>query len=145
MTKTKLHLDDFLPFRLSIASNTVSERIAQVYQSVFGLTIAEWRVIAVLAESSPLTQQAICARTSMDKVTISRAAIALDSRKLIIRTPHKEDKRAHLLSLSLTGETLYANVAPKALEMERTIFECFTSEERALLKDLLRRIERFSE
>jgi DNA-binding MarR family transcriptional regulator len=144
MTKSKLHLDNFLPFRLSIASNLVSERIAQVYQSLFGLTIAEWRVIAVLAENSPITQQAICMRTSMDKVTISRAAIALAARKLIVRAPHKNDKRAHLLSLSPTGETLYANVAPKALEMERAIFEDFTDKERTLLIDLLRRIESFS-
>jgi DNA-binding MarR family transcriptional regulator len=145
MTTPKLHLDDFLPFRLSIASNRVSERIAQVYQSLFGLTIAEWRVIAVLAEASPITQQAICARTHMDKVTISRAAIALVARQLIVRAPHNEDKRSHLLSLSPTGKTLYASIAPKALEMERAIFETFTPQERATLMTLLRRIEAFSD
>ncbi len=144
MTDKKLHLDDFLPFRLSIASNRVSESIAQVYQSLFALTVAEWRVVAVLAEEGPITQQAICTRTHMDKVTISRAAIALVSRQLIVRTPHREDKRSHLLSLSATGETLYTNIAPKALEIERAIFDQFTSDERATLMKFLKRIEAFA-
>ena len=57
-----LILDEYMPYRLSIASNAVSKLIARAYEDRFGLTIPQWRLMAVLAEK-PLTQQAIVART----------------------------------------------------------------------------------
>ncbi len=48
MAAKKLNLDNFLPYRLSIASNALSERIAAEYQNRFGLKIPEWRLMAVL-------------------------------------------------------------------------------------------------
>ncbi|MEO6657324.1 MAG: MarR family transcriptional regulator, partial [Arenimonas sp.] len=44
----QLELDRFLPYRLSVLSNRVSQDIAQLYQERFNLNITEWRVIAVL-------------------------------------------------------------------------------------------------
>ena len=140
MTDKLLHLDDFLPFRLSYASNLVSERIARSYEALFGLKIPEWRLIAVIAEGHGTTQQDIGGRTRMDKVTVSRAAIALFERGLITRAPNPADGRSHLLTLTPAGHTLYAQIAPKALELEASIFGQFSAEELAALKDMLRRV-----
>ncbi len=137
-----LTLDDFLPYRLSVTSNLVSERIAQVYAALFALTIPQWRLIAVLAEGVAVTQQAICTRTHMDKVTVSRAAVQLVGRGLAARSDNPDDKRSHLLCLSLTGHELYASVAPKALEMEAQIFAGLSRAETDQLKALLARIEK---
>ena len=95
MTHKLLQLDDFLPFRLSYTSNLVSERIARSYEALFGLKIPEWRLIAVIAEGKGNTQQEIGSRTRMDKVTVSRAAIALFERGLITRAPNQIG-RAHV-------------------------------------------------
>ena len=140
MTHKLLQLDDFLPFRLSYTSNLVSERIARSYEALFGLKIPEWRLIAVIAEGQGTTQQDIGGRTRMDKVTVSRAAIALFERGLITRAPNPADGRSHLLTLTAAGHTLYAQIAPKALELEAAIFGQFGAEELAALKDMLRRV-----
>ncbi|MEG3124833.1 MarR family winged helix-turn-helix transcriptional regulator [Sphingomonas sp. GB1N7] len=136
-----LKLDDFLPYRLSIASNRVSSAIATTYQSLFGLKIAEWRLIAVIAEGEGLTQQALGVRTQMDKVTVSRAAIALVERGLVARRPNPDDQRSHLLSLTEAGQALYENVAPKALELEARIFGGFGAKEVAAFRAVLDRLE----
>ncbi|MCH4892849.1 MULTISPECIES: MarR family winged helix-turn-helix transcriptional regulator [unclassified Sphingomonas] len=136
-----LSLDDFLPYRLSIASNLVSAAIATAYQTLFGLKIAEWRLIAVLAEGGAMSQQALGARTRMDKVTVSRAAIALVDRGLLTRARDEHDNRAHALSLSAAGRTLYEQVAPQAIELEAELFADFTKDERATLRAFLARIE----
>ena len=78
----RLVLDDFIPYRLSVASNSVSDAIASAYEALFGLTIPEWRLVAVIAESEGITQQAIGAAPRLDKVTVSRAALALERRLL---------------------------------------------------------------
>jgi DNA-binding MarR family transcriptional regulator len=138
---TTLKLDQFLPYQLSIASNAVSDAIATAYRTLFGLRIPEWRLVAVLAEDGALSQQALCGRTRMDKVTVSRAAIALADRRLVERTPNPEDQRSHLLTLTGEGWALYEQVAPKALELERRVFEGIAPEEIEAFRAMLARLE----
>lgn len=141
MKLAPLKLDDFLPYRLSVASNLVSDSIASAYDALFGLKIAEWRLIAVVAEAGEITQAEIGERTRMDKVTVSRAAIALTRRGLFERRDHARDQRSHLLALTTAGRQLYAGVAPKALELEARLFSGFSAGEREALAAMLRRIE----
>ena len=141
MTTPLLALDDFLPYRLSFTSNLVSDTIARAYESLFGLSIPEWRLVTVVAETGGITQAAIGVRTRMDKVTVSRAAIALTERGLLARAGNPDDRRSHLLTLTEAGRTLYAEVAPKALELERRIFEGFPADEMARFVATLRRID----
>lgn len=141
MAKTLLQLDDFLPYRLSFTSNLVSDTVASTYISLFDLRIPEWRVIAVTAEHDGISQQEICLETRMDKVTVSRAAIALTGRGLLDRIANPADKRSHLLVLSATGRALYADVAPKALELERRIFASIGTDEIARFTATLRKID----
>lgn len=139
---TGLQLDKFLPYRLSIASNRVSGAVATAYQALFGLRIAEWRLIAVIAESDGMTQQALGLATEMDKVSVSRAAIALVERGLLVRRPNPEDQRSHLLSLTVAGARLYESVAPKALELEARIFAGFSAGELASFVAMLDRVSK---
>jgi DNA-binding MarR family transcriptional regulator len=136
-----LRLADFLPYRLSITSNAVSEMIASRYQALFGLSVAEWRLVAVIAEQGGITQQEICRFTRMDKVTVSRAAMALAGRGIVTRLPNADDKRSKRLSPSEIGRQLYASIAPLAIGMERDIFACLSADERATLAELLARID----
>ena len=135
-----LILDEYLPYRLSIASNAVSKLIARAYEDRFGLTIPQWRLMAVLAEK-PMTQQAIVARTAMDKVTVSRAAQGLVSRHLIARTAHEVDGRSHTLALTIQGRELHGEIAPLALAYEAALMSGLTPAEVEALKRLLLRLE----
>ena len=138
---TALKLNDFLPYRMSIASNAVSDAVATAYRNLFGLRIPEWRLVAVLAEGGAMSQQALCGRTRMDKVTVSRAAIGLVERGLIARAANPIDQRSHLVALTPEGWQLYEQVAPKALELERRLFASFSEEEKRQLAAMLARIE----
>lgn len=141
MAADRLQLDDFLPFRLSVASNAVSRTIARAYESLFGLRIPEWRLIAVLAEQPGLTQQQLVARTEMDKMTISRAAQELVDRRLAERRPNPDDKRSHCLALTEDGHRLYAQIAPEALRMEAVLLQELSREEVVALKSMLLRLQ----
>lgn len=136
-----LSLDDFIPFRLSFTSNLVSDTIARSYEALFGLTIPEWRLVAVIAETGGVTQAEIGQRTRMDKVTVSRAAIALVERGVLERRANPLDRRSHLLVLGDAGESLYAAIAPKARDLEARIFAQFDPAEVAAFTAMLRRID----
>lgn len=136
-----LKLETFLPYRLSVVSNRVSEAIATAYDRLFGLKIPEWRLIAVIAEGEGITQQSLCVATRMDKVTVSRAARGLVERGLVTRRAVDDDRRSHLLVLTRTGRALYDQVAPKAIELESAILAGLEEDERTALVAMLDRIE----
>ena len=137
-----LRLQNYLPYRLSVAANAVSRRIARAYEDRFGLTIAQWRLIAVLADEGPLTQQSLCGRTIMDKVTVMRAARVLVHRRLLRRLPNPSDGRSHRLVLTRAGDHIYSQIVPLALEHEAQLLGGITSRDRKRLEGLLRQLER---
>jgi len=135
-----LVLDEFLPYRLSVAANAVSQVIARSYEDA-GLKTNEWRVMAVLAQDGPSSQQRLAGRTQMDKVTVSRAATALAERELVRRTPDPADARSLILSLTAEGRALHRKLAPKALALEDALARGLDAGELTALESLLRRLE----
>lgn len=138
--KAHLDLEAFMPYRLSVASNAVSDRIARQYQARFGLRIPEWRLMAVLGEGKPLSQREMVDATRMDKVTISRASASLVDRGLVTREASDTDRRSHRLVLTAAGESLYDEIAPAALAMEQALLDCLSPSEQILLGDMLLRL-----
>jgi DNA-binding MarR family transcriptional regulator len=141
-TRTRLRLQDYLPYRLSVASNAASRLIARAYEQRFGLRIAQWRLIAVLADEGALTPQALCGRTIMDKVTVMRAAQGLLRRRLLRRLPNRQDRRSHRLALTRPGARLYRQIVPLALACEAHLLHGLTPADVVRLDRLLRRLER---
>ena len=136
-----LRLQDYLPYRLSVAANAVSRLIARAYEDRFGLKIAQWRLIAVLADEGPLTQQSLCGRTLMDKVRVMRAAQGLVRRGLVRRLPNHSDRRSHRLALTRSGERIHRDIVPLALEHEARLLRGLDPQDIARLERLLRQLE----
>jgi DNA-binding MarR family transcriptional regulator len=136
--RPKLHLEKFLPYRLSVLSNTVSGAIGAAYFLNFGLTIPEWRVMAVLAANPGLSAAEVTARTAMDKVAVSRAVASLISAGRLHRTTAPADRRRTHLALTRAGEQVYARVVPMALEYERNLVASLSRRDRATLDRILR-------
>ncbi len=132
-----LDLDHFIPYRLSVLSNRVSREIAGRYQARFGLSITEWRLMAVLGRYPDLSANEVAERTAMDKVAISRAVARLLERGLIEREIHGEDRRRSVLRLSVAGFSVYDEVAPMTLACERHLLDPLTDEERDMLWRLI--------
>lgn len=134
-------LDRFLPYRLSILSNRVSQTIAGAYARRFGLAVTEWRVIAVLGRYPALSANGVAVRTAMDKVAVSRAVARLLERGLLQRDVHGDDRRRSVLELSDAGYRIYDEVVPIALDYERRLLAPLTDTERSELDRLLQKLQ----
>ncbi len=133
----ELKLDQFLPYRLAILSHTVSTTIAHVYDKRFGLSIPEWRVIAILGRFPGLSAVEVAERTLMDKVAVSRAVTKLIKNGRIDRQFADADRRRSILNLSEEGRRVHNEVAPLALQFERDLIEGFDEGEREQLDGLI--------
>jgi DNA-binding MarR family transcriptional regulator len=137
-----LILEQFLPYRLSILTNTVSNTIAREYRDLFGLSVPEWRVMAVLGRFGPLTASEACERTAMDKVTVSRAVSHLIEQKLVRRDPDHDDRRRSILKLTPKGARTHREIVPIAQGREAELAEALTPGEWRNLDKLLAKLQR---
>ena len=121
--KDELILEDFLPYRLSITSHTISTNIARVYEKRFGVSVPEWRVIAVLGRYPGLSAVEVAERTLMDKVAVSRAVTKLIKNGRIDRQFADADRRRSILNLSEQGQEVHNEIAPLALQFEQELLQ----------------------
>ena len=128
-----IDLDRFLPYRLSVLTNVVSSTIAEAYQRRFGLSIPEWRVLAVLARHPGLSAAEVARLTRMDAVAVSRAVARLLAAGRLRRTIARDDRRRSVLAVTATGTAVYREVAPLALGYERELLATLGAAERAAL------------
>lgn len=145
MSNTKQHaelrLERFLPYRLSVLSNRVSQDIAGLYSKRFGLNITEWRVMAVLGHQSPLSANTVAERTAMDKVAVSRAVSGLLEKKILIRQTDPADGRRSSLKLSAKGYSVFDQIVPLALTLEHQILASLEPTEQTQLLAILDKLE----
>ena len=137
---TTLDLEHFLPYRLSVLSNRVSQGIAETYEQRFDLSVTEWRVIAIIGRYPGLSATEVAQRSAMDKVAISRAVRRLLEQGRIEREHNDADRRARHLHLSEAGRLIYDEIVPAALAYERRIKGALTDEENRVLERLIGKI-----
>lgn len=125
-----LVLGDFLPYRLSVLANRISAALARLYQDRFGLSIPEWRVIAVIGQHGELSSHEIVRLTAMDKAKVSRALTRLVAQGHLVRESHPADQRTNRVRFSPAGRSVYDRIAPLARAWERELLAGLTVDHR---------------
>jgi DNA-binding MarR family transcriptional regulator len=138
--KQTLELESFLPYRLSVLAQLVSESLHDLYAGPFELTVTQWRVMAALGRFAPLTASDVGQRIVMDKVAVSRAVAGLMKRGLVERATDRSDRRRASLRLSARGRAMHARIVPLALDYEARLHEILSPEERRTFDTLSDRL-----
>jgi DNA-binding MarR family transcriptional regulator len=138
--EARLELGRFLPYRLSVTAECTGRLFAESYERGLGLSIPEWRVMAVLGEGAPCPTQAVIETTEMDRVKVSRAVTRLVDKGLVTRRTHPEDQRSQILSLSRKGMGLYRQIVPLAHALQARPTEGLNQAELAVLDRVLERL-----
>ncbi|HNR77543.1 MAG TPA: MarR family transcriptional regulator [Parvularculaceae bacterium] len=134
-----LNLAAFLPYRIAVLARTLSERLGAAYADE-GLTIPEWRVLAVVSQENAVAARDVVARTPMDKMAVSRAVASLEKKGLVARQP-ASDRRVSAIRLSDEGRRIADRVAGIALRFEADIVGGMTGTERDLFLESLAKLE----
>ena len=132
-----LHLADFLPYRLNVVTQAVSQGLAHFYATAHGISVPEWRIIATLGEFGEMNARDIASHSRMTKVMTSRAAASLHKRRLVSRRANRDDRREAFLKLSPQGVTIYEALVPKALAYEARLMAGLADEDRAALDRII--------
>jgi len=135
----RLDLADFTPYRIAVLAKAMSEQLGAAYECE-GLTIPEWRVLAVVSQAPSVAARDVVARTPMDKMAVSRAVASLEAMRLIVRGP-AADRRVSALALSDNGRAVFNRVSSIALDYEAALFGGLSSGERRTFYACLAKLE----
>ena len=136
----KLDLGDFLPYLVNRVGTIIAEQFGAETLAPHGLSIAMWRVMAVLSSAGGQRQIDLAELTSIDASTLSRIVTRLVRMGLVTRARSASSNREVVVSLSAKGGALVARLVPRAREIETDAAAGLTAEELAVVKRCLRRI-----
>ena len=131
----------FFPFRLTVMSNLLTQRVADVYAGRFGLSAYEWRVIGLLAEAGPIPSADVIAQVAMDKVRVSQTVAKLLKLEYITRDSDPLDRRRAVLSLTPQGVAIYDQIVPLVREAEIELMHGLSPRERSSLEAIVTKLE----
>ncbi|MCG8443674.1 MAG: MarR family transcriptional regulator [Caulobacterales bacterium] len=133
-------LNAFLPYQLSVVAGRIGRGFATRYRERFGLSMAEWRVIAHLSQADAISVREVHERADLDKPAVSRAAARLEAAGLVAKRPHPRDGRLVALSLTAQGYAVMAQIAPIARDFEAQVLSRLSAEDQAAFRRILRRL-----
>ncbi|WGH77516.1 MarR family winged helix-turn-helix transcriptional regulator [Jannaschia ovalis] len=116
-------LEDFLPYRLAVAAGRISRDFAREYRERFGLSRAEWRVLAHLARTGTVSVREIAERADMEKSRVSRAAARLEEAGHVAKRVNAGDKRLVDLTLTPSGRAMVDELAPLAIAYQARLMD----------------------
>jgi DNA-binding MarR family transcriptional regulator len=105
-----------------------------------GLSLSEWRLMAIIASGRSMSASDVTERSTMDAVAVHRAVMSLLRRGFIERISVEGDKRVKQLIFTPAGQQTYESIVPYAWELEESLLSCLSPAEAMALRRMLRRL-----
>jgi MarR family transcriptional regulator, organic hydroperoxide resistance regulator len=138
--KAKLDLDNYLPYLVNRVGTIIAEQFGAEALAPYRLSIAMWRVMAVLASRGGQRQIDLADLTSIDVSTLSRLVTRLVTMGVVSRTRSANSTREVVIKLTPKGNAQVARLVPIAHDYEAAAIAGVRPEELAILKNSLRRV-----
>jgi len=135
-----LTIRDLLSYRLHVVANLLSRGAAMRYKREFGVSLWEWRTVALLGAQAPLSLNELAAAAGLDKSQMSRVVAGLVERGIVARGADETDGRGVQLALSRTGERLCEGLIRAAAERNDAFLGCLGRDERECLERALKKL-----
>lgn len=122
---------DLLSFRLHLVANMLSRGAEMRYRREFGVSLWEWRSVALLGgAAAPLSLNELARAAGVDKSQMSRVVSGLAARGIVLRAADAEDARGVRLTLTPAGRKLYAGLMRAATERNEAFLAALAPRER---------------
>jgi DNA-binding MarR family transcriptional regulator len=134
-------IKDLISYQLHTVANLLSRGAELRYRREFGVSLWEWRTLALLgASDDPQSLGHLARAAGIDKSQMSRVVSGLAKRKLVMRDANDADGRGVHLRLSKSGRKLYGGLIGAAAERDAAFRRCLTSSEKTVFERALSKL-----
>ena len=129
---------DLISYRLHTVANLLSRGAELRYRREFGVSLWEWRTVALLgAVTEPLSLNHLAHAAGIHKSQMSRVVSGLTRRKLVLRAANG---REVALTLTKPGRRLYEGLITAATERDQAFNDCLSKNEKEVLERCLAKL-----
>lgn len=136
-----LSLHQFVTYRMARVQAKLNAQAIAILGKHAGLTLTQWRVLALIGTMGQTQSSEIARRSAMDKGLISRTTQALIAMGLIRSDQDDEDARVQHLRLTRKGRDLFRRILPHMTERQVQLRAALTPEENEILLVILDKLE----
>lgn len=140
MSDSQYFLDRSLGFLLGDSSRLLRKRFDRLARS-FGMTRAQWRVIAVLRRDEGINQTAMADIMDIEPITLGRHIDRLEEAGWVERRPDPDDRRVWRIFLTDKVQPVLKEMENIAIEVRNDAMVDFSSKERERFIDNLIRVK----
>ncbi len=134
-------IQQLLSYRVHVVANLLSRGAELRYRREFGVSLWEWRTIALLgAADEPLSLGHLAHAAGIDKSQMSRVVSGLAKRRLVLRAAHPGDGRGVRLALSRNGTKVYRGLIRAAAERDAALRNCLSQNEKSIFEKVLTKL-----
>lgn len=136
-----LPLHQYLTYRLSRVQAKLNAQGARLLNDTVGLTLSQWRVVALVGVAGQTRLSTIARDTALDKGLLSRNVKALIAAGLISAQQDKIDHRVQHLSLTPEGKEIFNRALPATRKRQDHLRADLNDEEIRVFRRVLDKLE----
>lgn len=130
-------LQGYVTFRLSRLQAALNAQAAQLLANGAGLTLTQWRILALIDEAGEATHGALMRSGAFDKGLLSRTLAGMIAQGLLSESRDEGDHRRQILRITPLGLQRRARAAPLMEARRERLMRDFTPAEASALMGAL--------
>jgi DNA-binding MarR family transcriptional regulator len=132
--------DDHIPHRLQLLAKMIDRETSKQLQREFGMSLAEWRVLAYICAAGPASASEVGAASAIDRAEVSRAVAKLERDVLLARTVDPHHRKRLILEPTTAGRDSFTKIRSQRRRFFQKIMSDIPQQTREQLNHALRTI-----
>lgn len=126
-------------FLLHLAQSRLRDAVVEAIEGS-GLQPGQLAVLGVLSDRGGMSQRRLGEMAQIEKSSMVLYLDALESEGWVRREPDPDDRRAHIVQLTLKGARDFAKLGPRLLRAQQRFLEPLSAAEAVVLTGMLTRL-----
>jgi DNA-binding MarR family transcriptional regulator len=141
LTDSDLDLEHRTAYRFAILADGSMRCLAGMFAPKFGLTVAGWKIMAIIGHYEPVFPVDAARHATMDADKVTRAVDQLVVAGWVTRTVDSEDRRRLALNLTKKGRAIYEEIDHARRVIERQFLSVLNARELKLFYQVMDKLD----
>ena len=134
-------LNQFLTYRVVRVHHALNAQAVAVLDRVAGITLPQWRVLAMVGSGMATTARDIAKKSIIDPAMISRTVHGLEEAGHMTTSRPDSDRRVLEITLTETGREVYERILPHMQARQQSLLSALEPSERDVIYKILDKLE----
>ena len=134
-------LTQFLSYRVVRLHHALNAQAVSVLDKVAGITLLQWRVIAMVGSGTTTSARDIARKSIIDPALISRTVKGLETRDLLKTSRQSADRRILNLELTPKGRAIFERTLPHMQGRQQSLIDALDPAEQQAIFRIFDKLE----